>query len=382
MAALLSNEVNNTDKITVFVAECHRMGIEILPPNLNKSLLRFTPEKLESGELAVRYGLAAIKNVGEAAMATAIKERAENGPYLSLEDFSSRLDSKVINKRILENLVKAGALDWTGENRASMFSRLEQVVASASSAQRDKASGQSSLFDAMDFAPPAATKDSPVSNALEEWSKDDRLAHEKELLGFYVTGHPLDKFRGVLDSDKYNRIGLIDEIELHNPKERYPIAGMIRSIESRSTKAGKAFGILTIEDFTGSCEVMLWSESFIPARDSGILVPGNIIKLKIAIQLDDRTGGRRLTGSNIDELKTKKASAAKGPLELLLWTHRHTAKDLEEIHYHVTGHPGTTPLILHFQNSAGKRLSLQTSETYSVKRSPELHQALDRFMEE
>ena len=383
MAALLSNEVNNTDKIAVFVAECHRMKIEILPPNLNKSLLRFAPETTGTGALAIRYGLAAIKNVGEAAMASAIREREESGPFLSLDDFSSRLDSKVINKRILENLVKAGALDWTGENRATMFSRLEQVVASASSAQRDKASGQSSLFDAMDFSPPPVKKDSPSAKSIEEWPKDDRLAHEKELLGFYVTGHPLDKFRGLLDSDKYNRIGLIDEIELENPRERYPIAGMIRSMETRMTKAGKPFGILTVEDFTGSCEVMLWSESFVPARDSGILAPGNIIRLKIAIQLDDRTGGRRLTGSNIEELKTKKPSpSGKGPLELLIWTHRHTEKDLDEIRYHITGHPGETPVILHFQNSAGKRLSLQPSGIYHVKRSTELLQALDRFMEE
>lgn len=379
MAALLSNEINNTDKITIFVAECHRMGIEILPPNLNKSLLRFAPEKIESGKLAIRYGLAAIKNVGEAAMRTAISEREENGHFLSLEDFSSRLDSKVINKRILENLVKAGALDWTGENRATMFNRLEQVVASASAAQRDKASGQSSLFDAMDFAPAPVTKDSPAVNFIEEWPKDERLTHEKELLGFYVTGHPLDKYRGILDSDKYHRIGLIDEIEIQSPRDRFPIAGMVRSLETRMTKAGKPFGILTVEDFTGSREIMLWSESFIPARDAGILTPGNIIKLKIAIQIDDRTGGTRLTGSNIDQLKTRKSSSDKGPLELLLWTHRHTSKDLEEIHYHLTGHPGPTPVILHFQNSAGKRLSIQPSQTYHVKRSEELLQALDRF---
>ena len=234
----------------------------------------------------------------------------------------------------------------------------------------------------MDFAPQSASEKTFPANAVEEWSKDDRLAHEKELLGFYVTGHPLDKFRGILDSDKYRRIGLIDEIELNNPRERYPIAGMIRSVESRMTKAGKPFGILTVEDFTGSCEIMLWAESFTPARETGILVPGNMIRLKIAIQTDDRTGGRRLTGSNIEELKTKKSTGSKGPLELLLWTHRHTEKDLDEIRYHVTGHPGQTPVILHFQNSAGKRISIGTSETYRVKRSEELHQALDRFLEE
>ncbi|MFD2256681.1 DNA polymerase III subunit alpha [Luteolibacter algae] len=381
MAALLSNEINNTDKITVFVAECHKMKIEILPPNLNKSLLRFAPEETPSGGRGVRYGLAAIKNCGEAAMAAAIRERVESGGYKSLEDFSNRLDSKVINKRILENLVKAGALDWTGENRASMFARLEQVVASASAAQRDKASGQVSLFDAMDFAPPPITRDSPAANAIEEWSKDDKLAHEKELLGFYVTGHPLDKFRGVLDSDKYNKIGLIDEIELINPRERYPIAGMIRSVESRMTKAGKPFGILTIEDFTGSCEIMLWSESFTPARDSGILVPGNIVKLKIAIQVDDRTGGRRLTGNSLDELKPKRGKSTKGPLELLLWTHIHTPEDLKQIHEELVSHPGQTPVILHFQNSAGKRLSIEPSEKFMIKRNPELMQALDRFIE-
>lgn len=382
MAALLSNEVNNTDKITVFVAECHRMGIEILPPNLNKSQLRFIPEVIESGKMAIRYGLAAIKNVGEAAMKTAIYERLANGEYKSLEDFSSRLDSKVINKRILENLVKAGALDWTGENRATMFSRLEQVVASASATQRDKASGQSSLFDAVDFTPAPAAKDSPIINTVEEWAKDDRLAHEKELLGFYVTGHPLDKYRGILDSDKFNRIGLIDEIELENPRERYPIAGMIRTVESRMTKAGKPFGILTVEDFTGSCEVMLWSESFVPARDAGILQPGSMIKLKIGIQIDDRTGGRRLTGASISELKSKKSNNASGALELILWTNRHTSKDIEEIHYHLTGHPGSTPVIIHFQNSAGKRLSIQPSEIYCIKRSEELMRSLDRFIEE
>ena len=382
MSALLSNEVNNTDKITVFVSECHRMGIEILPPNLNKSHLRFIPEVIESGKMAIRYGLAAIKNVGEAAMKTAIYERLANEDYKSLEDFSSRLDSKVINKRILENLVKAGALDWTGENRATMFSRLEQVVASASATQRDKASGQSSLFDSIDFTPAPASKDSPIVNAVEEWSKDDRLAHEKELLGFYVTGHPLDKYRGILDSDKFNRIGLIDEIDIENPRERYPIAGMIRTVESRMTKAGKPFGILTVEDFTGSCEVMLWSESFVPARDAGILQPGSMIKLKIGIQVDDRTGGRRLTGANISELKSKKSNDPNGPLELILWTHRHTSKDLEEIHYHLTGHPGSTPVIIHFQNSAGKRISIQPSEIYSIKRSEELLRSLDRFIEE
>ena len=383
LAGLLSNEIHNTDKIGVFVSECHRMGIEILPPDLNASLLRFSPEITLNGAKGIRYGLAAIKNCGEGAMAAALKERAGNGAFDSLEDFATRLDSKVVNKRILENLVKAGALDWTGETRAGMTARLEQVVASASSAQRDKASGQVSMFDAMEFAgsSPAARNDGGVSS-VEEWSKDDRLAHEKELLGFYVTGHPLDKFRGVIDSERFKRLGLIDDLDTSNPRERYPFAGMVRSLESRITKTGKPFGILVLEDFTGSAEIMLWGETFVPARDAGLVEVGKIIRLKCAVQMDDRTGGRRLTGSELAELRPKRGSAnSKGPVELMLWTTKHSEMDLEEIQRILSRHPGDTSVLLHFQNSAGKRVTVEAGEPFHVSRGKDLDTALDRWME-
>ncbi len=383
MSALLSNEIHNTDKIGVFVSECHRMGIEILPPDLNASQLRFAPEITLNGTKGIRYGLAAIKNCGENAMAAVIREREANGKFKSIEDFSTRLDSKVVNKRILENLVKAGALDWTGESRAGMFQRLEQVVASASSAQRDKASGQVSLFDSMDIGAPSPRQNPSQGDSIEEWSKDDRLAHEKELLGFYVTGHPLDKFRGILDSAKYQRLALIDELDLENPRDRFAFAGMIRTVTAKTTKAGKPFGILEIEDFTGSAEVMLWGEQFTPAREAGLLEAGKIIKMKCAIRVDDRDQRRRLTGYEIAELKPKSPSAnAKGPLELTLWTTRHCEIDLMEIHNLLKQHPGKTPVLLHFQNSAGKRATVAADESFNIKRSPELELALGRWIEE
>ena len=380
MAGLLSNEINNTDKIGVFVAECHRMGIEILPPDLNRSKLRFAPEQLPSGAFAVRYGLAAIKNVGEGAMAQAIAEREAKGPFASLEDFSNRLDSKAVNKRILENLVKAGALDWTGESRASMFSRLEQVVASASSAQRDRAAGQVSLFDTMDFAA-SAPANTATAVAFEEWTKDERLAQEKELLGFYVTGHPLDKFRGVLDSDKYMKLGLLDEIDASNPRDRFPFAGMIRTMESKITKSGKPFGVLVVEDFTGSSEVVIWGEAFVPAKEKGFLAPGNVIKFKAAIQIDDRTDSRRLTGYEIGELKGRATSATKGAVELTLWTARHSKRDLTEIREALAANPGKVPVFLHFQNSAGKRATVELGEGYRVRRTDVLEKALGRWLD-
>ena len=382
MAALLSNEIQNTDKIGVFVAECHRMGLDILPPDLNQSQLRFTPETGPSGKPAIRYGLAAIKNCGENAMAAAIQERRANGAFTSLEDFSARLDSKVINKRILETLVKAGAFDWTGESRATMFERLEQVISASSAIQRDRASGQVSMFDAMDFSPPPpSARGRGGKPSIIEWTKDERLINEKELLGFYVTGHPLDKFRKVIDSDRYRRLGLVDDLELDNPRDRFPFAGMVRSIDAKTTKTGKPFGILVLEDFTGSSEITLWGESFLPAREAGLLEPGRVIRLKCAVQVDDRTGMRRLTGYEVGELKTKRTLANdQGPLELKLWTNRHSERDLEEIHFIIAGYPGHTPVHLHFQNSAGRRVTVQLGEAFHVKRSVDLEDELARWI--
>jgi DNA polymerase-3 subunit alpha len=359
------------------------MGMEILPPDINASQLRFAPEVGPKGQPCLRYGLAAIKNCGEGAMAAAILERDSCGKFISLEDFSTRLDSKVINKRILENLVKAGALDWTGESRAAMFNRLEQVVSSASSSQRDKASGQVSLFDAMDFTPPPSSKSNYPSPQIDEWSKEDRLAHEKELLGFYVTGHPLDKFRRIIDSDKYQRLGQVEELEISNPRNRFPFAGMIRSVDAKITKAGKPFGVLLLEDFTGSAEIMLWGETFIPARDSGLLECGKILQLKCAIQTDDRTGSRRLTGYELAELKPQRESPDENaPLELILWTSRHSQSDLNDIREALVAHPGTSPVLLHFHNSASRRITVQIHPSFNVKRSNILNAALDRWLQE
>ncbi|TAG11601.1 MAG: DNA polymerase III subunit alpha [Verrucomicrobia bacterium] len=383
MAAVLSNEIHNTDKIGVFVSECHRMNIEILPPDINASQLRFTPELLTNGKMAIRYGLAAIKNCGEGAMLATIQERDSNGAFLSLEDFSTRLDSKVVNKRILENLVKAGALDWTGEARASMFDRLEQVIASASTTQRDRAAGQVSLFDVMEFSPPSRNEaSSREKSSIAEWSKDERLAHEKELLGFYVTGHPLDKYRSIINSDRFQRLGMIDELDLSKPSARFAFAGMIRSIDAKVTKTGKPFGVMVVEDFTGSAEVLVWGETFVPARDSGLLEAGRVIKMKCSAQKDDRTGGFKLTGHELSEVKTKTTANGNGAIELMLWTHRHALRDLEEIHQILCAHPGKTPVRLHFQNGSGQRATVAADASLSVKRSEDLAIALGRWMDD
>jgi len=381
MSGLLSNELNNTDKIGVFISECHRMDIEVLPPDINRSQLRFAPELMPSGKMAIRYGLAAIKNVGEGAMATAIEEREDNGAFESLDDLSNRLDSRSVNKRILENLVKAGAMDWTGETRAGMFARVEQVVASASSAQRDRAQGQDSLFDTMDFAGASqvAEDGNAVSDAAE-WPKDERLTNEKELLGYYTSGHPLDKYRAAIDAGHFEKIGLLDELDTKDKRARHLFAGMIRYVEHKVTRAGKPFGVIHIEDFTGSCEVVCWSESYSPAREAGFLMSGKVIRFKASIKVDERTETLSLTGSQLKELKPRK-SGQDAAVQVNLWLARHTKSDLESIRDILKEHPGDTPVEIHLQSGTGKRATVQAGENFRVKKCAALERALAKWSE-
>lgn len=379
MSGLISN-VADTDKIGVFIAECHRMRIEVLPPDLNRSQLAFAPEKMPSGKMAIRYGLASIKNVGEGAMALAIEERNKKGPFESMDDLCQRLDTKVVNKRILENLVKSGAMDWTGETRAGMFERIEKVIASASSAHRDRAAGQVALFDSMDFG--AAPEPEEETLDVEEWSKDQRLEEERMLLGFYISGHPLDAYRGVIDAEMYTAIGSIPELDLSDRKKRHRLAGMIKHVDHKTTKAGKPFGVIYLEDFTGTTEVLCWSESYTPAREEGLLESGNVIRLMANIQEDDRSDSRRVSGSKIEDL-TKKRTAKKtsNGLDLTIWTTRTSEQDLEQIHSIIRNNPGKTPVTLHFQNTLGNRISLNISEHLKVRKSAQLEKDLAKWLD-
>jgi len=376
MCGVLSNELKDTDKMGVFISECHRMDIEVLPPDVNKSRVRFAPEQLPSGKWAIRYGLCAIKNVGEAAMKAAVANRAEHGDFESLDDFSNRLDSKSVNKRILENLVKAGAFDWCGETRAGMFARIPLVVASASSAQRDRAQGQVSLFDTMDFASAAPDPVMESENLdIVEWSKDERLATEKELLGFYCSGHPLDKFRTVIDSPRFKKLGMLEQCDTSDKRQRYPFAGMIRHVEHKMTRTGKPFGVLHVEDFTGKAEVVCWGESYSPANEAGFLEAGSAIRFQGNVQRDERTESFRLTGSQIKGLKVK-APAKNGPVQISLWVARHTEEDLLAIQKILSQHPGKTPVEFHLQSGTGRRATVVCGEKYFVKKSPALDNAL------
>jgi DNA polymerase-3 subunit alpha len=381
MAALLSNAVNDTDKISVLVADLQRMGVPILPPDVNKSQLKFVPESVEASAPAngkppsavgIRFGLAAIKNVGEAAMGSVIEERTKNGPFKSLEDFCARLDGRAVNKKILENLIRCGALDLTGRDRAEMFARIDTVLASAVSSHRDRAQGQASMFD--DFlTPSAAPSDGSTGSALPwtPWSNTEKLAHEKELLGFYVTGHPLSPYRSVLTGGKYTPVGELGTLDEPN----FQAAGALVDVAKKFTRnGGKPFAVIMLEDLSGTMEAMIWNDVY--TKCAALLEPGKIVAVKARV--DKRGEELRVVINEVKALKLPKADmvAATGPLRLRLELGTFGPQDLEELHEILGASPGEQSVELEFSSPDGRRMVMTAGPAHRVRLTPELQARL------
>jgi DNA polymerase-3 subunit alpha len=377
MSAVLSNEISNTDKIAVFTSDCATLKIKILPPDVNRSGLVFQPERTNARR-AIRYGLAAIKNVGEGPMRLALAEREAGGPFKSPEDFATRLDARSCNKRVLESLIRAGAFDFTGEGRASMFARVDTIIASASSTQKDREAGQGSLFDMMDLAaavparPPAGgAEGTPV--VVAPWTQEQLLADEKELLGFYVSGHPLEPWRDVLDGDKFSRLGQIEELEMARKNKegwwegpRYSFGVLIQDVDQRFSKtSGNPFAIVRIEDFTGGLETMIVGKSYERVQGAGVLHKGTVVEVVARVEHDDRTDSRRLSVLDIKALTQPRAArksakdgsapakaGARGqrkePVSLveLHIAENSSLDDLQALRGILASHAGSTPFVL------------------------------------
>jgi DNA polymerase-3 subunit alpha len=246
MAANLTNEINNTDKLTQYITETKSMGIDILPPNINLSELRFN-----AVDGKVVYGLNGIKNVGAGAVNLIIEERENNGPFSSFMDFLNRVDSKVLNRKLLESLIQAGAFDQLDENRSTLMLNLEDVVDYVAKRRAAEQYGQSSLFDIQEEESLGNFKMTPA----EDLSLAEKLQLEKELLGFYFSGHPMDEYREIWNKsiivDLSNTDHLID-------KHACSLLGMVSAIRSIVTKRGEPMAFGQIEDFKGSIELIFF----------------------------------------------------------------------------------------------------------------------------
>ena len=266
MAAVLSSDAGNVEKVAVAVAEAQRMGITVLPPDVNESVENFTVV----GE-AIRFGLAAVKNVGLGAVEAVLRAREEGGAFPSLIDLLQRVDPRTVNKRVLESLIKAGALDSLGR-RAQMLALLDASMDAAQRVQRERASGQTGLFDAGTAPPPAPALE------IEEFSRDELLQMEKDMLGLYISDHPLRQVHAALTARVH--LPLLQLVELPD-KSPVVVGGIITGVKRTVTKGGSAMAFLTLEDLTGNVEVIVFPRTyeqvhFLLKRDAVVVVRGKV----------------------------------------------------------------------------------------------------------
>ncbi len=264
MAALLTSEKDNTDKVVAHIAEAREGGIEVLPPDVNVSFMAFG-----AVEGKIRFGLGAIKGVGESAI-EAILEARKDGDFKSMFDFCERVDSRRVNRKVLEALVKAGAFDFERRPRRQLFETIEKALERGSSTQRDKQSGQSSLFGLLGSSDTTAKGASSGLTqgdyaSVEEWSEKERLSFEKEAIGFYVSGHPLDQYQKELR--RYARP--VASVQRARRDEKLTIAGIVSVMRERPTKTGKRMAWVTLEDLSGSVELVCF-----PGKDGTRSVMG------------------------------------------------------------------------------------------------------------
>jgi DNA polymerase III subunit alpha len=373
MSGLLSNEINNTDKIAVFVGECKRMGIPILPPDVNRSALKFKPEP-HNEQVAIRYGLAAIKNVGEGAMEAAIREREIGGDFTSLEDFCRRLDSRVANRKMLESLVRSGAFDFLGRERAELFDCIEESLAAASASHKDRASGQVSLFD--DLLPPPPPKAS--SRTVTPWTEHEKMAAEKELLGFYVTGHPLDAYAGTIAAGNYQTINSLAELP---DRSTFSIAGSLAQVEKKFTKKdAKAFAVVVLEDLTGTLEVVIWNEVYLKVAE--MLVPGKVVAIQGTV--DNRDDSLRATAQKVKPLTasaTKQNGHTSTAAVVLRFDAAANTADLRQVRDLLVTAPGQRNVQLLIERPGGTTVRVEAGADLRVDLTPDLEQKLSRWLQ-
>jgi len=353
MAALLTSEAGNTEKVVKYINEARGMSVSILPPDVNQSDLYFTP----IGE-SIRFGLAAIKNVGENTARAIRESRMSQGEFKSLYDFCERIESRYLNKRVFESLIRSGAVDSLGP-RESMLVSVDDALAALQRASRTRESGQHGLFGSA-----AAPALSPFElREAAPWSEEERLASEYAMLGFYVSGHPLAKYASRLQDLKTISLDLVEE--QRNGKE-ITVASLIVGTRPMRSKKGARWAIFTIQDMTGVQELLAFPECF--ARLEQVLKPGNPLLLKVRVQVEE--AGTRLSlqeARRLDELP-ERAAADEFRVRLEMGSLSENVLDrLEDV---FASAPGPCPVVFEMCAPDGSVAVLRAQQR--VKSTPEL----------
>lgn len=366
MAAVLSSDMDNTDKVVNFITDCENNNLKILPPNINSSMYKFTVN--EASEIV--YGLGAIKGVGEAAIECIIAEREQNGPFADLFALCQRVDTRKVNRRVIEALIRSGAADDLGTHRASMMASIDAAFRYADQHRHDQEHGQLDLFGMNDTA---NTTIQVSYIAVPHWQDEERLLGEKETLGFYLSGHPIQQY------EKELRQFINNDISSLKPTERRKtvlVAGYVVAVRTMITKRGTKMAIVKIEDRASNIEMAVFSEVYEDARP--LLVKDQLLIVEGEVSVDEFSGGLRLSARRILDLAMARNEYAKyvcihaidqsqithtlGELKALLQRFRH----------------GNCRVLLTYQNATG-RARMLLGEEWMVNPTDELVTMLNRL---
>src|ERR671931_212874 len=341
MAALISSVMNTKDRVPFYVNACREMGIEVLPPEVNASECDFAVV-----EERIRFGLNAVKNVGDSAARAIVAAREEGGPYASLWDFTERVDPQVVNKRALESLVKCGALDSTGASRRGMLEALEHALSHGQRAQDERLRGQASLFAEADEKP----QHPPIGT--EEFEKNDLLRLEKETLGLYVSEHPLEAIR---DQLRRKTDSSLAELERRRDGEVVTVAGIVSGLRQLTTKKGDPMVFMRLDDVLGSAEVVVFNSVYAAARE--LLVVDSVLVVKARI--DHKEGETKLIALEVSSFE---AVPERREVRLRLDARQARAGIIREIAALVKDFPGEAPVVVDLVTSDGPRVFQLWSE--------------------
>lgn len=378
MAAVLSADMAHTDKVVTLKDECDRMGIRVLPPDVNSSAYAFEV----AGDRQVRYGLGAIRGIGEAAVEAITNERVEHGPYGSLEDFCRRLDLNRVNRRVLEALIRSGSFDSLGVNRATLMARLPAAMQLGEQATRAEATGQVDLFGLSAPSTSASSSEDHLAPAQPEWSETVRLAGERETLGLYLSGHPINRYEKDLARFVTGRIAdLISDRPSQGAPERgwfggrqATIAGYIHEVRKKGNRTS-----IVLDDRTGRMEVTFFDE--VMQRYRELIVKDALVLIEGQLRFDEQGDTWRLSAKKISELDRMREQQA---LRIVLLWPRAQGTDqslmLQRLADTLAPHrPGLCAIGVRYHGVQAS-VALELGPEWKVRASPELLEALEQLV--
>lgn len=364
MAAVLSADMDNTDKVVMLIDECRNMNIEILAPDVNACHYAFRAASSDS----IRYGLGALKGVGEGAIQSIVDERERNGEYKDFGDLVCRVDSSKLNKRVYEAMIRAGALDCFHKNRALLLANLPNALSVADKHASDLATGMGDLFGGNNGTP--AVTDVLIDKSIEEWDEETRLKGEQLALGLYLSGHPVSRFRKELERFT---TATIAELNI-NGEQGVVIAGLIIAIRTMNSRRGDRIAFITLDDNSGRLEVAVFAEAFRLYRE--VLVKDTIVVVEGVISIDDYTGGYKMSADRIWSIEQARETFAKAIRVDVVNSSGNFASKLAET---LTPYrQGKCTILVHYQSDQA-RVNIPLPEDWKVRPSQELLKRLGKL---